>query len=252
MDLAPPRGDVDEPRNHSLDPFAIAGTAMGDLGPPPPAAPWNARLVRRESTGSPWGERGRPGFAYGESQGWFGRWLLWSVGEELLLVDPRAAHRRLVFSNIRQGLPGRHLEARRLLVPELFEIREGLTPTLDSLEAALAARGIEVSDFGGGSLALHAGPVGMEPSRLQAAFSLLVERDEQAGGLSDDDLLYELDALLAWFAGPTDVTDLGADVLTSLVAQLDTAALAFACPFGFPTCARLGREDAEVWFRQGS
>jgi DNA mismatch repair protein MutL len=193
---------------------------------------------------------GRPQFAYGSLQGRFGRWILWSLGDELLLVDPRAAHRRLVFSTLRQG-GGEHLmEARRLLVPQLFEIEESRVASLLEFEPDLARRGLEVSDFGGGSLALHKGPLGMEPSRLSAALEALLRRDAEAGGFGRDDFLYALDALLSWFCGPGDNEQILSDVQIALVAQLDTVEQAFACPFGLPTFARLSRSEAERWFRR--
>jgi DNA mismatch repair protein MutL len=188
-------------------------------------------------------------FAYGTSQGWFGRWLLWALEDELLLVDPKAAHRRLVFSNLRQSDGPELLESRRLLVPALFDVDVKRIGALVGLESELRERGIELSDFGRGSLALHGGPAGLHPGRLSAAIARLLEEDEACGGFPEADFLYELDALLAWFSGPDSLEGVSEDVLTSLVAQLDTVSTAFACPFGLRTCARIAREDAEDWFR---
>jgi len=235
-----------------LDPFAIAAQTPGVLGIPPLASSWRLRLARRAASESPWGDSGRPEFAYGSLQGQFARWILWALDDDLLLVDPRAAHRRLVFSNLRQGGGELSIESRRLLVPELFESEEGRVGALLHFEDAFGRRGLEISDFGGGSLALHAGPSGMEPSRLKAAFDLLLRRDTEAGGLGEEDFLYELDALLSWFSGPGDEAQLLSDLQIALVAQLDTVEQAFACPFGQPTYARLSKEEAERWFRAGS
>jgi len=232
-----------------LDPFGFAASSTLPELHPPSARSWGERLAMQESAQAPWGEQGRPMFAYGTSQGWFGRWLLWALEDELLLVDPKAAHRRLVFSNLRQSEGPKLLESRRLLVPALFDVDVKRVDALVGLESELRERGIELSDFGRGSLALHGGPVGLHPDRLSLAIGRLLEEDEACGGFSEADFLYELDALLAWFSGPESLEGVYEDVLTSLVAQLDTVSTAFACPFGLRTCARIGREDAEDWFR---
>jgi DNA mismatch repair ATPase MutL len=73
----------------------------------------------------------------------------------------------------------------------------------------------------------------------------------EAGGLAEDDLLYELDAQLSWYSGPGEDLPLAPDTQIALVTQLDTVEQAFACPFGRPTYARLSRSEAERWFRAG-
>lgn len=234
-----------------LDPLAIAATPPSGLAVPPVGAPWRVRLARRSSSVSPWGDAGRPDFAYGSLQGRFGRWVLWSLGEDLFLIDPSAAHRRLVFSNLRQGGSDSALESRRLLVPGLFETDEARVETLLQSEELLARRGLEVSNFGGGTLALHGGPVGLEPSRLNSAVELLLQRDLDAGGLAEEDLFYELDAAVSWYSGPGDEFPFPSDLQVALVSQLDTVDEAFACPYGHPTYARLSRSEAERWFRAG-
>jgi DNA mismatch repair ATPase MutL len=168
-----------------------------------------------------------------------------------LLIDPSAAHRRLVFSNLRQGGTESALESRRLLVPGLFETDEARVEALLHSEGLLARRGLEVSNFGGGTLALHTGPVGLEPSRLNSAVELLLRRDLEAGGLAEEDLLYELDAAVSWYSGPGDQFPSSSDLQIALVSQLDTVEQGFACPYGQPTYARLSRSDAERWFRAG-
>jgi DNA mismatch repair protein MutL len=248
---ARPAASGSSDRRLLLDPLGLAAAPPPPLGSPPPAALWRARLARRSASEFPWGEQGRPDFARGSLQGRFGRWILWSLEQDLLLVDPVAAHCRLVFSTLRQGSDLSALESRRLLVPELFETAAAAVSSLLNCADDLGRRGLEISDFGGGSLALHAGPLGLEPSRLKMALDSLVQRDMEAGGLAEDDLLYELDAQLSWYSGPGEDLPLAPDTQIALVTQLDTVEQAFACPFGRPTYARLSRSEAERWFRAG-
>jgi len=248
---ARPAASASTARRLLLDPLGLAAVPPTPLGSPPPAAPWRARLARRSASDFPWGEEGRPDFARGSLQGRFGRWILWSLEQDLLFVDPVAAHCRVVFSTLRQGSDLSALESRRLLVPELFETAAVGASSLLNCADDLGRRGLDVSDFGGGSLALHAGPLGLEPSRLKMALDSLLHRDMEAGGLAEDDLLYELDAQLSWYSGPGEDLPLAPDTQIALVTQLDTVEQAFACPFGRPTYARLSRSEAERWFRAG-
>jgi len=235
----------------AVDPLGIAANPPSGLLVPPLAAPWRERLARRSSSDAPWGAAGRPDFAYGSLQGRFGRWVLWSLDEDLLLIDPSAAHRRLVFSNLRPGGADSALESRRLLVPGLFETDEARVDGLLKFEEALARRGVEVSNFGGGTLALHTGPVGLEPSRLNSAVALVLQRDLEAGGLGEQDLLYELDAAVSWYSGPGDQFPSSPDLQIALVSQLDTVEQGFSCPYGHPTYARLSQSEVERWFGAG-
>ncbi|MEE2829951.1 MAG: DNA mismatch repair endonuclease MutL, partial [Myxococcota bacterium] len=94
-----------EPGPVLLDPLG-AGEGPGPLPVPPGRAwPWAERLARREAAGQAWGKgESRPRLSRGELRGRFaGRWILWEASDELLLVDPVAAHRRLLFSNLQQG-----------------------------------------------------------------------------------------------------------------------------------------------------
>lgn len=235
-----------------IDPLGFAAQPRVDLGDPPPALPWRERLERRLESPEPWGQGGRPQLSQGELRGRFGRWILWDLSEELILVDPAAAHRRLVFANLTQGARRGGLESRRLLVPELVETEERLVARVLAEEEGLAERALELSDFGGGTLALHAGPVGFHPARLDAALRALLARLAGETQLTGSALLYELDALLAWFAGPSHEDELDRDSQAALVAQLDTVDCGFSCPFGRPTLSRIGRDEVERWFRPGA
>jgi DNA mismatch repair protein MutL len=113
-----------------------------------------------------------------------------------------------------------------------------------------AARGLDLSDFGGGTLALHSGPTGLEPGRLRSALDALVARLAEEPSLSDESLSYELDALLSWFGGLQACDELTPDAQEALVSQLDTVETGFACPHGHPTLARLPKDEVERWFRK--
>ncbi|MEE2830376.1 MAG: hypothetical protein VX498_14400, partial [Myxococcota bacterium] len=141
------------------------------------------------------------------------------------------------------------LESRRLLVPELIERDEESVAGLLAQQDSLARRGLDLSDFGGGTLAVHAGPVGLAAARVGGALSALLDRLEQEKGLVGGHFDYELDALLAWFGAIAPTGSLDRDAMEVLVTQLDTVDRAFACPHGQPVLARLSREEVEGWFQ---
>ena len=220
-----------------LDPFGFA-SAPSELGPPPKVGvDMEERVAHRAA-----GERAAVQvLREGSLQGCHGPWLIWSAASELVFVDAAAAHRRLVFSNLRQGGSRTRVRSRRVLVPELFEVDEKLVPRVDALAGELASRGLEIGDFGGGTLALHSGPEGLGPARLRSAVGVWLEWLQTLKG-DHDTMLYRLDALLSWYSAPSETDYIAPDVALALVQALSTAELATVCPFGEPVLGHLENE----------
>ena len=231
---AQPGAVASAPVSVRLDPFGFASAPSEPGSPPKLGADIEERIAQRCA-----GDRTPVQLLReGSLQGRHGPWLLWSASADLVLVDAAAAHRRLVFSNLRQGGSRTRVRSRRVLVPELFEVDERLVPRVDALSDQLAFRGLEIGDFGGGTLALHAGPDGLGTMRLRSSVGLWLEWLQTLKG-GDGPMLYRLDALLSWYAAPSATDYIAPDVAVALIHALSTAELATVCPFGEPILGHL-------------
>src|SRR5947209_8056184 len=85
-------------------------------------------------------------------------YLVVEVPEGMLVIDQHALHERILFEQYRERVRAGNLDVQRLLIPEPVE----LTPREAALVAehrdALADLGLEVSEFGGGTVLLHSYP----------------------------------------------------------------------------------------------
>jgi DNA mismatch repair protein MutL len=228
----------------SLDPLGRAARAPSGPPPPTPGEPDAAARSLR----APFGGRGRPGFAAARALGAFrGRWLLAESAGELLVVDAVAAHQRVLFDRLRRGAE-RGLPRQRLLVPELLELEPAAAAALDRIAGDLAGFGLEVSAFGGGTLALQAVPRGAHPTRCRGALTTLADRllETPSRGRGDAPGREVPAVLAAWLAlDPAEPATEGEQRL--LLAALGACEAAHRSPWGRPVVARFGEEEVARW-----
>jgi DNA mismatch repair protein MutL len=245
-------------------PSSVAAAAPPESAPPSTAvldpvgradrAPGLAPELRGEPIGSQrsmraaWGGRSRPALGTARAIGQFrGRWLLAESAGELLVVDAVAAHQRVLFDRLSLGA-ARGVPSQRLLVPQLLELEEAHVAALDGLEADLTSFGLELSAFGGGTLALHAVPRGANPLRCRGAVVSLARRfSEAASRRCGDAPGREIAAVLAaWLALDPDEqpTEPEQRILLSALSSCDAANIS---PWGVSILARFGPDDVARW-----
>ena len=104
----------------------------------------------------------------------------------MLVLDQHALHERILFEQLQARVRAGTLESQRLLTPEPVSLPAAQAAAILAHREALAALGLVVEDFGGGTVLLAGYPalVGQRPPRavLQAVVDHLVrsERDRPA------------------------------------------------------------------------
>jgi hypothetical protein len=113
-----------------------------------------------------------------------------AVGDDGLLIDQHALHERILFEQLLGRFRAGPLQSQRLLLPE--------TVALPAPQGELAALGLAVEDFGGGTVLLAGYPaaLGRKPHKeiLQAVADHLAGRERAP---DREQLLHELLALMA-------------------------------------------------------
>ena len=96
--------------------------------------------------------------------------------EGIAIIDQHVAHERMLFEQITEKLTSGRLESQRLLTPIVIELSPAQRAGARRSTRALLERfGLEVEEFGGGSVRLSAVPALLEPAECEAAVRALAE-----------------------------------------------------------------------------
>lgn len=98
-----------------------------------------------------------------------GRYLLLEGDEGLVLLDQRAAHRRILFERLQRGVEAGAVASQRLLAPAVFELPPREHEVLAEHAGVLSSSGFGLEVFGGHSWKVEALPdflAGRDPKRV--------------------------------------------------------------------------------------
>jgi len=156
--------------------------------------------------------------------------------EGMILMDPQAAHERVLFERFMRSLKGRTLDTQGLLTPE--------TVTLPPLKAALVRKhlavlqeiGVGVSEFGGDTFLVEALPSVLGELSAAALLADVTEELElvgkQASGLA---AIRDTVVQMAVRAAVRSTTQLSREELERLISDLAMTAMPYTSPRGRPT-----------------
>ncbi|MCP1241943.1 DNA mismatch repair endonuclease MutL [Acetobacter lambici] len=172
----------------------------------------------------------------------------------LVLVDQHAAHERLTHERLREQYLSGRVQAQRLLVPDVVELPRVQQDLLLARQPMLERLGVEIEEFGGGSILVRALPAMLGRSD---AISLLrdladeLEADENGAPDEMASLDGKLDAVIARMACHGSIRAgrrLTPEEMNALLRQMEATPRAGTCSHGRPTWLKLSRNDLEKLF----
>ncbi len=178
-------------------------------------------------------------------------YLVVETDEGMLVIDQHALHERILFEQIKRRIQSGPLETQPLLIPEPVELTaEQAARTLEHREA-LAALGLGVEDFGGGTVVVTSYPalLGRRSPQtiLRAVVDHLVSKERAP---SREALFNDLMSLMACHAAVRAGERLTPEQMAALVEQRQLADDTHHCPHGRPTALLFSRHDLERQFRR--
>ena len=198
------------------------------------------------STGIP--ELLRPMVPLGQFRNTF---IIAADDEGLAIIDQHVAHERILFEQIAERLTNRTIESQRMLTPVVLELSAGEHQTLLQHEAALAAFGFDIADFGGTSLSVIAVPALLEFTRSETALRALAsDLDGLSPGAGVNDALRRVAATMACHAAVKANDPLSREKMQYLLDELRRTAHSSVCPHGRPVVLRLTRKEIERTFER--
>ncbi len=178
-------------------------------------------------------------------------YLLVEVPEGILVIDQHALHERILFEQLKARLSTGRLDVQKLLIPEPVTLPPAQAALLLAQESALAELGLEVSDFGAGTVLLAGYPalLGKKPPReiLQAVVDYLNSKERLP---TREVLLNDLMALMACHAAVRAGDRLTQEQIAGLLAQRHLAQDSHHCPHGRPSSLLFTKQELDRQFRR--
>lgn len=178
-------------------------------------------------------------------------YLLLETPEGVLVIDQHALHERILFEQLKRRHRAGELETQRLLIPEPVDLpAEQASRALEQREA-LAELGLQIEDFGGGTLLLSSYPALLGSRSPQKVLRAVVDHLMAKERLpSREQLLNDLLSLMACHAAVKAGDRLTAEEVAALVAQRHLAEDTHHCPHGRPTSLLFSRQELDRQFRR--
>jgi DNA mismatch repair protein MutL len=169
--------------------------------------------------------------------------------EGMLVIDQHALHERILFEQLKRRLANGPLERQGLLIPEPVDLtNEQAARTLEAAPT-LAELGLEIEEFGGGTIVLRSYPAllgRVVPALIfRGVVDFLMSKDRPP---TRDQLLNDLLSTMACKAAVKAGDRLTPDEIAALLEQKELALDTHHCPHGRPTSLLFSKKELERQF----
>jgi DNA mismatch repair protein MutL len=249
LQLTPQMALADDPRPMSI-PGVLAGAAVGNrwTGSSGPEATFTSLSSPPAASNQANAADIRPMIPLGQFRDTF---IVAIDDEGIAIVDQHVAHERVLFEQAMERLTTGRLESQRLLAPIVVELSPSQRQALSQHAGVLDRFGLEIEDFGGGSLRLSAVPALLDPADCEAAVRSLAEDLDGLDRESRvDDALRRIAATMACHAAVKANDPLTLEKMRYILDELRRTAYSSVCPHGRPVVLRITRREIEKNFQR--
>ncbi len=180
----------------------------------------------------------------------FKTYLLFEVGERLLMIDQHAAHERVLYDRFMVRYRGPK-QSQRLLTPQMVRLTARDVGLLTEMEPELAEAGFEIEPFDATTVAVRAIPVILgqnEPIR-ELLLDMLDESLNHRGKVTHDRIRRRV-AQLACKHAIKGGDALSVEDVKALIAQMLVTNVQPTCPHGRPIVSEWTRRELEKRFKR--
>ncbi len=163
------------------------------------------------------------------------RYVVLETEDGMVMMDPRAAHERVLFERLTAAVARGAVETQTLLIPETIGLTQRDAGRLRRHLETLKTMGIGVSDFGGDSFVLDELPACLADTPGAELLSDLSRALEESGGRGTRQWIADLLAQAACQAAVRHRQVLSQEEIERLVIDLATCEMPYTSPRGRPT-----------------
>jgi DNA mismatch repair protein MutL len=169
----------------------------------------------------------------------------------LWIIDQHVAHERVLFEKILEERGRQKVEAQRLLMPIIVELKPSQQAIFTEIAEELKRNGFEAEPFGVRTIAIQTAPAGVPADDVARMLQELLEqfeREEQA--LNLDKIRGRIAASIACHAAIKVNMPLDAAKMEWLLAELAKTRYPMSCPHGRPIVLRYSVKDIQKAFKR--
>jgi DNA mismatch repair protein MutL len=178
-------------------------------------------------------------------------YLVVEAADGMLVVDQHALHERILFEQLRNRVREGKLDVQKLLIPEPIDLTVEQAGSVLEFKTQLAELGLQVEDFGGGTVAVSSYPALLSRVPVgqifQSVVDALVAKDRAP---TRDQLLDHLLATMACKAAVKAGDRLTREEIDYLMQLRPMAEDSHHCPHGRPTSLVFSRHELDKQFRR--
>jgi DNA mismatch repair protein MutL len=180
-------------------------------------------------------------------------YILVESPDGLEIIDQHIAHERILYEKLLKQVQEGQVAQQRFLLPVRVELPFESVSTLIEERETLMGVGIEIDDFGGGTLLIRSYPSLLVRNQVQYGFKELLEKlvDALEQGTTLKEVLFDhLVAELACGGAIKAGHRLSLDEQQELVDRLLTMDNPYTCPHGRPITFAISRHDLDKKFKR--
>lgn len=176
-------------------------------------------------------------------------YILSETLDGLVLVDQHAAHERLVFERLKQGMAAQGIARQMLLIPEVVEVGETAAHRLSAAAEGFARLGLVIESFGQGAVLVRETPAMLGRVDATRLVQDLADQLEELGdGFALADAIQHVAATMACHGSVRAGRRLTGPEMNALLREMEATPNSGQCNHGRPTYIRLDRGDIEKLF----
>jgi DNA mismatch repair protein MutL len=169
--------------------------------------------------------------------------------DSLVVVDQHAAHERLVYERMKQGLNEGAIKKQLLLIPEVVELNIQQVDALLAYQNDLSSFGLEVERFGKTSVLVREIPALLENIDIKGLIQTLCDEVVELGKMvSLKEKIEEICSTMACHGSIRSGRKLSLDEMNALLRQMEQTPHSGQCNHGRPTYIELKKADIEKLF----
>ncbi len=179
----------------------------------------------------------------------FDTYIVAEADGKLLLVDQHAAHERIIYNSLLEGMEGKGIDSQMLLMPVSVQLSPAEMAVFTENSAVILKSGFEAEEFGAGIVKISMVPTALAGCDAAAAFIEVIDRLASRRDLkttAETHALHSIACKAAMKAGKL-LSEKEQEVLVQKALQLEGIA---TCPHGRPIILSLTKKEIEKQFRR--
>ena len=179
----------------------------------------------------------------------FNTYLLYERNTDVYIIDQHAAHERLIFNRLKDGMQNRTIVQQPMLLPYQLDLNAFESEFIRERIEDIREMGFEIEEFGMNSFKISAVPVDLQKIDVASFFNEILGDVSGYRAIKLAELLKDKLAMAACKAAVKGGMDLTQSEIDKLFELMD-GNMSLKCPHGRPVVVKLTKTELEKMFKR--